>query len=1009
MPDTLMPQLSATDFSQFSYDAAQQIRMHSQAAQALLDLLTVEERISLLHQASPAIERLGIAEFRTGTEGLHGLSWLGKATTLPQPIGLAATWDKELLARCGDMVATEVRAKHAEDNTVSLNVWAPVVNSLRHPLWGRNEEGYSEDPILTGDCAIAYSTGLKGTKGSSFWKTVPTLKHFLAYNNEVDRAVSSSDMRARVLHEYEFPAFSRPLAQHVIGAVMPSYNLVNGRPNHVATDLLNTLRSWAPHPISVVSDAGAPTNVVAYERYYDNHVDSHGALLNAGVDSFTDNDTNSEPNLTALKGALEAGKTTQAAVDQAVFRLLYLRSLTGEFVENQHVSALYAGDTDPYADIAVEEIDAPAHRALAREAAAKGAVLLKNNGVLPLAHDTKKIAVLGPFATRTLHDWYSGTPPYLSTLGEAFAERYPEATVVADDCADHVVIYSPTAKRYLGISAAGALETTGTTQAGAETFSFTDWGHGITTLRSQSNDLLLTGDWIINAHAQRVGGWVTKETFTFARHEDGTISIKHIATGRWLRAQAGSGLVAADTTRADEAERFEFDVVSSGVDRARNAAQTSDVTFVAVGNDPHILGRETEDRPDLNLPRAAQALWRTAHAHAPKAVLTVISSYPYALREAADQADAILWSSHAGQEQGHGLVDVFAGDQEPYGRLAQEWVNDESCVPNILDYDIVASGGTYWYNDCTPDFEFGAGLSYTSVTYGELTLSGTENDGSAGPGHRDTVSASADTTSALGAPVQAYVTVTNNGERPVNELVEVYAALEFASQPLGSAAPLRRLAGYARVELAPGETKNVTVDILQEAFHLYNPRTEELYVHPGSYRVWAGTSRVAATETLWDVEAQHDLRALPLAGATLRADQFDEHSDIIHSDADLAGRNCITVSPEKSTGYIEFHNVDATGIKTLTALLSRAYAGPVGSATFELVEYGSDSTAPRKHALTRVGMSESSAYESKYAWNVISESLTGTGIVSEEDALNRFDTLRITLTGNVRIQSVSFA
>ena len=117
----------------------------------LLHQLSVEDKLSLLHQANPAIERLGLAPFHTGTEALHGLSWLGEATQFPQAVGLAASWDLDLIRRVGDAVGTEVRGKHAVSPDVSLNVWAPVVNPLRHPLWGRNEEGYSEDSWLTGD------------------------------------------------------------------------------------------------------------------------------------------------------------------------------------------------------------------------------------------------------------------------------------------------------------------------------------------------------------------------------------------------------------------------------------------------------------------------------------------------------------------------------------------------------------------------------------------------------------------------------------------------------------------------------------------------------------------------------------------------------------------------------------------------------------------------------------------------------------------------------------------
>ena len=124
-------------------------------ARDLLAHLTLAERIAMLHQHAPAVERLGLAAFHTGAEVLHGVAWLGLATVFPQPVGLAATWDTDRLTRIGAVVGTEQRAKHAADPSVSLNVWAPVVNPLSHPRWGRNEEGYSEDPNLTAEPASA--------------------------------------------------------------------------------------------------------------------------------------------------------------------------------------------------------------------------------------------------------------------------------------------------------------------------------------------------------------------------------------------------------------------------------------------------------------------------------------------------------------------------------------------------------------------------------------------------------------------------------------------------------------------------------------------------------------------------------------------------------------------------------------------------------------------------------------------------------------------------------------
>src|SRR5687767_7309773 len=178
----------------------------------LTSRLTLDEKISLLHQYQPAVPRLGIASFKTGTEALHGVAWLGRATVFPQAVGLGSTWNPDLVRAVGEVTGTEARGFHHKDPEASgLNVWAPVVNPLRDPRWGRNEEGYSEDPLLTSVLGTAYATGLRGDH-PVYLRTAPTLKHFLGYNNETDRCTTSSAMRARVLHEYEFPCFRGPIA-----------------------------------------------------------------------------------------------------------------------------------------------------------------------------------------------------------------------------------------------------------------------------------------------------------------------------------------------------------------------------------------------------------------------------------------------------------------------------------------------------------------------------------------------------------------------------------------------------------------------------------------------------------------------------------------------------------------------------------------------------------------------------------------------------------------------------
>lgn len=236
----------------------------------LLARLTLDERIAFLHQFAPAVERLGVAAFRTGQEALHGVAWMGPATVFPQAVGLGATWNDELVRRVGEAVAGEVRAMRARDDRVGLNVWSPTVNLLRHPLWGRNEEGYSEDPKLTSAIATAYTRGLRGDH-PDYWRTAPVLKHWLAHNNETNRDTTSSSVRPRVLHEYDLRAFRATVEAGAVAGVMPAYNLVNGRPNHVSPYLGNTCApgrtrtSWsaptrAPPPTwSTPSTTSTPT------------------------------------------------------------------------------------------------------------------------------------------------------------------------------------------------------------------------------------------------------------------------------------------------------------------------------------------------------------------------------------------------------------------------------------------------------------------------------------------------------------------------------------------------------------------------------------------------------------------------------------------------------------------------------------------------------------------------------------------------------------------------------
>jgi beta-glucosidase len=241
----------------------------------LLRRLTLDEKISLLHQFQPAIPRLGIPEFKAGTEALHGLAWTtdrnnngavvtANATVFPQAVGLASTWDTDLIKRVGSVVGDEARGYNSESPGVwGVQLWAPVVNLLRDPRWGRNEEGYSEDAMLTGAISTAYGNGLTGNH-PRYLKTAPVLKHYLANNNEIRRDTTSSNLRPRVLREYDELAFKPAISADAATGVMGAYNLVNGRPNTVNPDFNDVVRTWTDKTLYNVTTR--PTRRVSPRR-----------------------------------------------------------------------------------------------------------------------------------------------------------------------------------------------------------------------------------------------------------------------------------------------------------------------------------------------------------------------------------------------------------------------------------------------------------------------------------------------------------------------------------------------------------------------------------------------------------------------------------------------------------------------------------------------------------------------------------------------------------------------
>jgi beta-glucosidase len=884
----------------------------------LLSRLTADEKISLLHQYEPAIPRLGIGVFKTGTEALHGVAWStdyddngavvkADGTVFPQAIGLASTWDPALVKRVGAAVGQEARGFNVRNPTLwGLNLWAPVVNLLRDPRWGRNEEGYSEDPYLTGEFATAYGRGIQGDD-PRYLQAAPTLKHYLAYNNEVSRDTSNSSVPPKILHDYDEQAFKIPLQAGAANAVMPSYNLVNGRPNTVSPDLGSTLRQWAPQDIAVVSDAGAPSNLVNSEKYYATKAEADAAAIKAGLDSFTDNDTNGSITVEAVKEALARGLLTMADVEQADRHLLSLRFRLGEFDPPGR---------NPYAKITPAVINSPEHQALARQAADEQVVLLRNDAnALPLnAAQNKKVAVVGPLSDTLYEDWYSGSMPYRVTPKQGIEERLG-AAVSSSEGVDRIALKDLGTGRYLTAPATPGKVTAGGTTAGpAESFDVFDWGAGKNTLRAAANGKFLSysGGALVNDAAQPTG-WFVQQQLKLDVQPDGSYVLEYAGNevnepwfGPNRFAVVGAdGVLTISAPDAAHATRFGREVLTSGVSSAVAAAQGADTAVVVVGSMPFINGREANDRTSTELAPAQRALVEAVRKANPHTVVVLENSYPTTGWDTLP-VPGIVWTSHAGQETGHAVADVLFGDHDPSGRLTQTWYASDAGLPSILDYDIAKTGMTYQYYRGKPLYPFGYGLSYTSFRYGGVHAART------------------------GGTVRVSVEVTNTGTRAGTDVVQLYS----------KASGVQRLRDFSRVTLKPRETRTVRFEVPVADLAAWDVARARSVVKQGVYDFSVGhnASDLSAAQPVFVPGERTEPRDL---SRPTQAQNFDDYSGTTLTDtAKTAGTSVAAVagswlayrdvalnSPSRFTA-----SVSATGTSHVTVHLDSPTGRILGTA-----------------------------------------------------------------------------
>ena len=373
----------------------------------LVSRMTLEEKVLQMQHTAPAIPRLGIPAYDWWSEALHGVAQ-GHATMFPQAIGMAATWDTDLVHREAEVIGTEARAKYNQaqrDNIHSigygLTFWSPNINMFRDPRWGRGQETYGEDPFLTSKLGVGFVTGLQGDD-PKYLKTVATPKHYAVHSGpEPLRYGFNVNVSPHDLEDTYLPAFRATVTEGFADSVMCAYNAVDGVPACANTYLLDkTLRQAWRFQGYVTSDCGAVRNITTKHHYTPDDAHGSAAAVRAGTD------TTCGDEYTALAEAVHDGLIQESEIDTALKRLFTTRLRLGMFDPPEAV---------PFNKIPLSENDSEEHRHLALQVARESIVLLKNQDeFLPLKATVKTIAVIGPNAESlvALEGNYNGTPSH---------------------------------------------------------------------------------------------------------------------------------------------------------------------------------------------------------------------------------------------------------------------------------------------------------------------------------------------------------------------------------------------------------------------------------------------------------------------------------------------------------------------------------------------------------------------------------------------------------------------
>jgi len=771
----------------------------------LVSRMTLEEKVLQMQNSAPAIDRLGIPAYDWWNEALHGVARAGEATVFPQAIGLAATWDTDLMHRVAETISTEARAKYNEairSNDHSryhgLTFWSPNINIFRDPRWGRGMETYGEDPFLTGRMAVAFIRGMQGDD-PHYFKVIATAKHYAVHSgpeplrHQFDVHPSQRDLNGTYL-----PAFRAAIMEGKADSVMCAYNSVDGVPACANTDLLQKIlhQEWGFQGY-VVSDCGAIGDIFRGHKYKANAAEASAVAVKAGTDLTCGNEYRS------LVDAVKTGLITEKEIDQALERLFVARFKLGMFDPPERV---------PFSKIPYSVNDSDDNRRAALAAARESIVLLKNDGTLPLRTGVKKIAVIGPSADdedallgnyngfskkhvaplEGLRQQFSNTEVRFA-LGATYtaqspapvpSEAFAPGPEVREGAAHGLLAQYFANANFEGTPAVQRVEARPDVHPGMAPVS----GTGAFSVRwTGALRPPVTGDYLLAPRGGRGGLRVFLDEKELAAEGSpgrgrGMLLRTRLEGGRSYRLRLE---MQAPNPAAASAELAWIPPAEPLLAEAVDAVKQSDLAIAFVGLSPSLEGEEMPvqipgfaggDRTDLALPAPQEKLLEAVAGAGKPLVVVLTNGSALGATYATERAAALVELWYGGEEAGTAIAQTLAGVNNPAGRLPVTFYRGVEQLPPFDNYSM--DGRTYRYFKGQPWWPFGYGLSYSKFLYTGLRTRRTGQGG------------------------RISVKVKNDSGRDGDEVVQLY----FAG---GADGAIRDLRGFQRVHLSAGETRQV--------------------------------------------------------------------------------------------------------------------------------------------------------------------------------------------------------